>query len=418
MSDFIMGNLPGTRDLLPEDTGLWQFVETEARGVFERYGFYEIRTPVIEPTELFARGIGGDTDVVGKEMYTFRDQSDRSVTLRPEATASVMRSYVQNTMYRDGSLRKLYYLGPMFRHEKKQKGRWRQFYQAGAEAIGSAHPAVDAEIIEMAITMLETLGVRSHLLVNSVGCRECRPKYVELLRSELLEYSGDYCMDCRRRAVTNSLRVFDCKIEKCRPLIDGLPVITQHLCVDCAKHFDDLCQYLGDADISYEIAPRLVRGLDYYTRTAFEIVSGELGSQNALAGGGRYDGLSEILGGPAVPAIGFAVGLDRLAMILSETRETTSDRGPELFLVWMGEAAFCRALQITRLLRRAGHYCHIDFGEGSLKSRMRLADKLHAKHVLIIGDNELAREKYTVKRMTDSIQWEITLPELEEYLQK
>ena len=416
MSDFTMGNLPGTRDILPEDTALWQFIEEGTRGVFERYGFYEIRTPVIEPTELFSRGIGGDTDIVGKEMYTFRDQSDRSVTLRPEATASVVRAYIQNVMYREGGIRKLYYLGPMFRHEKKQKGRWRQFYQAGAEAIGSDHPAVDAEIIEMAMFMLETLGIKSRLLINSVGCRACRPKYVELLRNELSKNAHGYCEDCRRRAITNSLRVLDCKIENCQPLIGALPMITEHLCADCSNHFTGLCGHLNDAGIAYETVPRLVRGLDYYTRTAFEVVSGELGSQNALAGGGRYDGLSEILGGPAAPAIGFAVGLDRLAMILSETRGQTDRRAPDIFLAWMGEAAFHKALQIARVLRRAGHYCHIDFSEGSLKSRMRLANKLGAKHVLIIGDNELARERYAVKRLADSEQWEATLPELGGYL--
>ena len=416
MSDFTLGNLPGTRDLLPDDTALWQFIEAKTRGVFEQYGFYEVRTPVFEATELFARGIGGDTDIVGKEMYTFRDQSDRSVTLRPEATASVMRAYIQNTMYREGGIRKLYYLGPMFRHEKKQKGRWRQFFQAGIEAIGSDHPAVDAEIIEMAISMLKILGVESRLLINSVGCQVCRPKYVELLRNELSKNSGGFCDDCRRRAITNSLRVLDCKIESCQPLIGTLPVITEHLCEDCANHFTDLRGYLDEAGIVYEIVPRLVRGLDYYTRTAFEIVSGELGSQNALAGGGRYDGLSEVLGGPAAPAIGFAVGLDRLAMILSETRGQTDKRGPELFLAWMGKAAFHKALQITRQLRQAGHYCYIDFSEGSLKSRMRLANKLGTKHVLIIGDNELANERYVVKRLADSEQWEASLPDIEKYL--
>jgi len=416
MSDITIANLPGTRDILPEDTALWQYIETGARGIFERYGFYEIRTPVIEATELFARGIGGDTDIVGKEMYTFRDQSDRSVTLRPEATASVMRAYIQNTLYRESGLRKLYYLGPMFRHEKKQKGRWRQFFQAGAEAIGSSHPAVDAEIIEMAITMLETLGVKSSLLVNSVGCGVCRPKYVELLRGELEKNSGGFCEDCRRRAVGNSLRVLDCKIDACQPLIGRLPMITDHLCEDCAKHFTDLRAYLDSAGIKYEIVPRLVRGLDYYTRTAFEIVSGELGSQNAIAGGGRYDGLSEILGGPSAPAIGFAVGLDRLAMILAETRGRADIRGPEIFLAWMGEAAFKEALKIACRLRRMGHYCHVEFNEGSLKSRMRLANKLGARHVLIIGDNELAAERYAVKRLADSEQWEATLPEIENYL--
>ncbi|MDR0843239.1 MAG: histidine--tRNA ligase [Acidobacteriota bacterium] len=420
MGEFTLGNLPGTRDLLPEDTALWQFIEETARTTFGRYGFSEIRTPIIEPTELFARSIGADTDIVGKEMYTFRDQSDRSVTLRPEGTASVMRAYIQNTMYREGGLRKLYYHGPMFRHEKKQKGRWRQFFQVGAEAIGAEHPAVDAEIIEMAIVLLERLGIKARLLVNSVGCHDCRPRYVELLRERLQKDIGGFCEDCCRRADTNPLRVLDCKIASCQPLIAGLPVITDHLCEDCSAHFTRLRAHLDDAGIAYEIVPRLVRGLDYYVRTAFEIVSGDLGSQNALAGGGRYDGLSEILGGPAAPAIGFALGLDRLAMLLGEQRAATADdagrRGPELFLAWMGDAAFDRALVIARLLRGRGHHCYVDFGEGRLKSQMRLANKLGAQHVLIIGEDELAREKYSIKRFADSQQWEVTLSELKEYL--
>jgi len=416
MSDFVIGNLPGTRDLLPEETQLWQFMEASARRVFERYGFLEIRTPIIEPTELFARGIGGDTDIVGKEMYTFRDQSDRSVTLRPEATASVARSYIQNVMYREGGLRKLYYLGPMFRHEKKQKGRWRQFFQVGAEAIGSEHPAADAEMIELAMDILETLGIKAKLLINSVGCGNCRPKYVALLREELQKNIGEFCEDCRRRATANSLRVLDCKIESCQPMIARLPVITEHLCEDCSTHFARLRSFLEEAGVAYEISPRLVRGLDYYVRTAFEIVSGDLGSQNALAGGGRYDGLSEILGGPAAPAIGFAIGLDRLAMLLAEAGKDSFQRGPELFLAYMGEAAFRKALEIARRLRRRGYSCQLDFEGGSLKRQMRLANKLNAGHVLMLGDNELAREKYSIKRMKDSEQWEVTLPELESYL--
>jgi histidyl-tRNA synthetase len=417
MEDMIANNLPGTRDLLPEETARWQFIEDHARRIFDGYGFREIRTPIIEPTELFARGIGADTDIVGKEMYTFTDQSERSVTLRPEATASVVRSYLQNNMFRGGGITKLYYLGPMFRHEKKQKGRWRQFYQIGAETLGSDHPAVDAELIDMALWILESLGIKTKLMINSIGCSNCRPKYLELLRCELQQYLSTLCEDCRRRAVTNSLRVFDCKVENCQPNISKLPVITDHLCDDCSEHFNRVKAHLQDAEITFEIAPRLVRGLDYYGRTAFEIVSGELGAQNALAGGGRYDGLSSVLGGPPVPAIGFAMGLDRLVMVLPEERSAEWQMKTEVFLAHMGEPAFRKVLEIARHLRRQGHTCYYDFSQSSLKSQMRLANKLNAEHVLILGENELAREKYAIKRLSDSQQWEVTLSELESYLQ-
>lgn len=416
MEDLIANNLPGTRDLLPDEIARWQFVEDHARHIFERYGFQEIRTPIIEPTELFARGIGTDTDIVGKEMYTFTDQSNRSVTLRPEATASVVRSYLQNNMNRGGGITKLYYLGPMFRHEKKQKGRWRQFYQIGAETLGSDHPAVDAEMIDMAVWFIESLGIKTKLLLNSIGCSNCRPQYIELLRTELQQHLSNLCEDCRRRATTNPLRVFDCKVESCQPYINKLPTIADHLCAECSAHFSRVKTYLENAGIAFQIAPRLVRGLDYYCRTAFEIVSGELGSQNALAGGGRYDGLSSILGGPPVPAIGFALGLDRLVMVLPEERSGEWKWKPELFLAYMGEAEFRKAIDISRQLRHQGHACYLDFSEGSLKSQMRLANKLNAEHVLILGENELASGRYSIKRLSDSQQWEVTLPELEIYL--
>lgn len=418
MEDLVTSNLPGMRDLLPEEIAGWQMAEDGARRIFDQYGYLEIRTPILEPTELFKRGIGTDTDIVGKEMYTFVDQSDRSVTLRPEATAPVVRAYIQHAMYRGGGITKLYYIGPMFRHEKKQKGRWRQFYQIGAESLGSDHPAVDAEMIEMAFWYLESLGIRAKLLLNSVGCRDCRPAYLEVLRAALQENPESWCEDCRRRATANSLRVFDCKVESCQPLIGKLPVITDHLCPECLDHFGRVKGYLDDADITYEIVPRLVRGLDYYVRTAFEIVSGELGSQNALVGGGRYNGLSEILGGPPVHAIGFAMGLDRLVMVLPEQQRTGWQWRPEIFLAFMGETAFRKALQMARTLRHNGHSCYIDFSDGSLKSRMRLANKLNAEHVLIIGDDELARGRYSIKCLKDSRQWEVTETELAEYLQK
>jgi histidyl-tRNA synthetase len=418
MEDQVLTTLPGTRDLLPDEIACWHAAEDRARHIFEQYGYLEIRTPLIEPTELFARGIGGDTDIVGKEMYTFVDQSDRSVTLRPEATASVVRACVQHTMCRGGGISKLYYVGPMFRHEKKQKGRWRQFYQIGAESLGSDHPAVDAEMIEMALWFLKSVGVKGNLLLNSVGCGKCRPAYIESLRLELQKYLSDLCEDCRRRTATNSLRVLDCKVESCQPLIKKLPVITDHLCEECGSHFSKVKLHLDAANIEYEIVPRLVRGLDYYVRTAFEIVSGDLGAQNALVGGGRYDGLSEVLGGPPVHGIGFAMGLDRLVMVMPQDQSAEWQWRPELFLAFMGEPAFKKALDIARALRHGGHKCYVDFAEGSLKSQMRLANRLNAEHVLIIGENELARERFTIKRLKDSQQWEVTLPELIEYLEK
>lgn len=418
MEELVSANLPGTRDLLPVEIACWHAAEDRARRTFEQYGYLEIRTPLIEPTELFARGIGDDTDIVGKEMYTFVDQSDRSVTLRPEATASVVRAYIQHSMYRGGGISKLYYMGPMFRHEKKQRGRWRQFYQIGAESLGSDHPAIDAEMIEMALWFLKSLGVNGKLLLNSVGCGNCRPAYIEILRNELQKHLPNLCEDCRRRANTNSLRVLDCKVESCQPYIEKLPVITNHLCQECRSHFERVQGHLKDSGISFEIVPRLVRGLDYYVRTAFEIVSGDLGAQNALVGGGRYDGLSEVLGGPPVHGIGFAMGLDRLVMVMPENQSAGFQWRPQLFLAFMGARAFKKALEIARILRHLGHKCYVDFTEGSLKSQMRLANKLKAEHVLIIGENELARERYSIKKLDDSQQWEVTIPELIEYLQK
>jgi histidyl-tRNA synthetase len=418
MVETLLTNLPGTRDILPEEISSWHLVESAARNIFARYGFEEIRTPLLEATDLFARGIGGETDIVGKQMYTFQDQSGKSVSLRPEATASVVRSYLQHSMYRGAGLTKLYYVGPMFRHEKKQKGRWRQFYQIGAEALGSEHPAIEAEVIEMMMFFLESLEVQAQLLINSVGDANCRPQYVELLRQALNRRLADLCGDCRRRAETNPLRVLDCKVETCQPVIDALPKIADHLCTECSQHFEQVKTYLQEAGISYEIVPRLVRGLDYYVRTAFEIVSGELGAQNALVGGGRYDGLAEVLGGSRVPGFGFALGLDRLVMLLSQDVRARARRPPELFLAYLGDAAFRKTLSVGRLLRHKGFACHFEFTGGSLKSQLREANRLRASSVLIIGEEELARERYILKRMEDSSQSEVSLEGLVEYLRE
>ncbi len=416
MEETLLNNLTGTRDILPEEIPRWHRIEDCARQVFERYAFKEIRTPIFEATELFARGIGGDTDIVGKEMYTFEDQSGKSITLRPENTAPVVRAYLQHNLQRGAGLRKLYYIGPMFRHEKKQKGRWRQFYQIGVEVLGSDHPAIEAEVIEMILHILDSLKVRTRLLINSVGDPVCRPGYIDLLRAELRQYLPHLCEDCRRRSATNTLRVLDCKVESCQPYIDRLPRIADHLCEACADHFKRFRDYLEGAGIGYEIAPRLVRGLDYYVRTAFEIVSGDLGAQNALVGGGRYDGLSEVLGGPPLQAFGFAMGLDRLVMILPEDLIAEADIGPALLIAFLGEAAFKEAVSVARRLRHLGHSCHLEFSGGSFKSQLRLANRLKAQHVLIIGEDEIARNRYQIKRMSDSRQWEVTLPELIAYL--
>jgi histidyl-tRNA synthetase len=412
----LLFTLPGTRDLLPDELARWQFIEQSARDVFGRYGFREIRTPLIEATELFARSIGQDTDIVGKEMYTFRDQSGKSITLRPEATASVVRAYAQHTMYRGSGTTKLYYLGPMFRHEKKQKGRWRQFYQIGAEVLGCDHPAVEVETIEMVMLLLNRVEVKAGLLINSVGDSRCRPQYVELLRGELRRVSAHLCEDCRRRTESNPLRVLDCKVESCQPYIERLPRITEHLCEDCRLHFERFRRYLTLAGIPFEIAPRLVRGLDYYVRTAFEIVSVDLGAQNALVGGGRYDGLSEVLGGPPVSGFGFAMGLDRLVMLLPERISERWSEATDLFLAHMGEPALDKALELARTLRSEGFRCNLDFDGGSLKSQLRLANRLNTRHVLIIGEDELAGGRYLLKDLSDSSQRKLEAAEIVRYL--
>jgi histidyl-tRNA synthetase len=412
----VLTTLPGTRDLLPDEIHRWHHVEGRARYLFERYGFAEIRTPLLEPTELFARSIGTDTDIVGKEMYTFEDQSGRSVTLRPEATASVVRSYVQHTMYRAAGVTKLYYIGPMFRHEKKQRGRWRQFFQIGAEVLGSDHPAIEAEVIEMVQAFLGGLGIESRLLVNSVGCPNCRPAYVGKLREVLVRDHEGLCEDCRRRTQTNPLRVLDCKVESCQAQIESLPKITDHLCEVCGDHFRRFRGYLDASAIEYEVVPRLVRGLDYYVRTAFELVSAGLGAQNALAGGGRYDGLAEAIGGPPVQGVGFAMGLDRLVMILPVEAGSERMPQPHVYVAFVGDEGLVRARAVARALRGQGFSCALDYSATSLKSQMRLANRLKARHVLIIGEDEIRSERYVVKRMADSCQWVSSLSELEQYL--
>jgi len=384
-------------------------VESVARAVFRVYNYHEIRTPILEETQLFARGVGEETDIVTKEMYTFDDRDGSSLTLRPENTASVIRAYIEHRLDQRPGVQKLYYIGPMFRRERPQKGRYRQFYQIGAEAIGSESPAVDAEVIEMVVELFQRAGLEGFkLLLNSVGDHNCRPQYVDLLRSELKSVAPRMCGDCQRRAETNPLRVLDCKVEADQPIIDKLPAIVDHLCEPCRGHFDAVKQYLAALGIDFEACPRLVRGLDYYMRTTFEVVHGALGAQNSVLGGGRYDGLAESLGSKVhSPGIGFSIGEDRLVMSVEGQH-----RAPalDLFIAPLGEAALRHAAVMARELRRGG--LSVELAEGKLKRVMELAHKLGARFTLIVGDNEMAAGRYALKDMASGEQREVARDEI------
>src|SRR2546422_10361336 len=365
----------GTRDLLQPETPLWTFVEAKAREVFRAYNFQEIRTPVFEETQLFARSVGEETDIVSKEMYTWEDrgraQSDKgqSLTLRPENTAGVVRAYIEHKLWERG-LQKLYYIGPQFRRERPQKGRYRQFYQIGAEVIGptsagSESPARDAEVLELLATLLDRLGIKDWTLeLNSVGCTNDRAAYNEALRKALAPVVQTMCADCQRRAVTNPLRIFDCKVPEDQPIIAKLPRISQFLDEHCRKHFEQVKELLKSVGVEFHINDRLVRGLDYYTRTAFEFTHGALGAQNAILGGGRYDGLSEALGGPAAPGIGFAIGEDRLVMSLAESAESVM-RKPDVYIAPLGAGTNPEAARLARELRR--HDLVVDLGDETFR---------------------------------------------------
>ena len=392
-------------------------MEAVARRVFRAYNYREIRTPIFEKTELFARGVGEETDIVSKEMYTWQDRDDSSLTLRPENTASVIRSYIEHRMDQLPGQVKLYYIGPMFRRERPQKGRYRQFYQIGAEAIGSESPAVDAEVIEMVVEILHGVGLQGFgLLVNSVGCSECRPKFIAALREQLKDVAPRMCADCQRRAETNALRVLDCKVPEDQPIIETLPSILDHLCENCSTHFTAVRTYLDDRGISYEVKPRLVRGLDYYMRTTFEIVHGALGAQNSVLGGGRYDGLAESLGSKVhSPGIGFSIGEDRLVMSVEE--HFPALEAVELFIAPMGESAFRHASVLARDIRRGGAVVEVAPGTGKLKKAIETANKIGARSVLIIGDDEIAAGTYTLKNMKSGEQEKLSREQLTERFQ-
>lgn len=406
----------GTRDILPEDISTWQRIEAVAREALRRYGFREIRTPIIEKTELFVHSVGEATDIVHKEMYTFIDRNEESLTLRPEATASVVRAYIQHRMYADrapGEMTKLYYIGPMFRRERPQAGRYRQFYQVGAEVLGSSDdPLIEAEVIEMLDWFLNELGItNTQLLINSVGDAKTRGPYLEYLRAAIAQVLGQLCTDCHHRYETNALRVFDCKIESCQPVIAELPTISKSLDDASHAHFAAFKSHLDARGIRYTINPRMVRGLDYYTRTAFEIISNSLGAQNTLVGGGRYDGLSETLGGPPTKGFGFAFGLDRLVLSLpdAEAARAREMARPDIFLVHFGETARERAADIARKLRNASLAIEFDFTDRKMKKAMALASKSGARYALIIGEDEISSEKYGLKDLATGKQESLNL---------
>ena len=410
--------IKGVRDILPPESALWEWFEQAARQVLESYNFREIRLPIFEQTELFARSVGVDTDIVAKEMYTFQDRDDTSVTLRPEATASVVRAYIEHGMHTRPGLVKLYYAGAMFRRERPQKGRYRQFYQIGAEVLGpSDHPAIDAEVIEMLIVLLGRCGLdRWTLLVNSIGCSHCRPKYVEALRKALQPVKARMCEDCQRRVETNPLRVLDCKVPADQPIIDRLPAIIEQLDAPCRAHFEEFQRQLRLRAIPYTITPRLVRGLDYYTRTTFEITSPVLGAQNALVGGGRYDGLSELLGGPPAKGIGFALGEDRFIEAIKAAGRVIAERPLGVFIAWIGVAAYPVAVQLARRLRAESFTVELPPEEMKLKKSLGLADKLGARYAVLLGEDELAAGSYVLRRLADGEQKKLSEAELVDYL--
>ena len=403
----------GTRDILPPASAAWNHVETTAREVFRTYNYQEIRTPLFEETALFARGVGEDTDIVGKEMYTWEDRDGSSLTLRPEATASVMRAYIEHRLDQVPGIKKLYYIGPMFRRERPQKGRFRQFYQIGAEAIGSDSPIVDAEVIEMVVELLRRAGMEGfHLLLNSVGCSDCRPAYLALLREKLADIAPKLCSDCQRRAVTNPLRVLDCKVPGDQPYIDQLPSILDHLDDACRQHFASVRGNLDARGIAYEIRPRMVRGLDYYMRTTFEITHGALGAQNSVLGGGRYDGLAEAIGSKVpAPGIGFSIGEDRLVMILEEAYPDRFRPVVDVFLATMGEAAELHAGALAAELRSQGFSVERS-ADRKLKRALEVANKTGARYTLILGDDEVNTGTYSLKDMASGEQVKLQRSEL------
>ncbi len=409
----------GTFDVLPDASAVWQFIESSARKIFEDANYREIRTPIFESTELFARSIGSTTDIVTKEMYTFQDKKGRSLTLRPEETAPVVRACLENNLIGQDKVTKLYYIGPMFRYERPQAGRFRQFHQVGVEAFGSGDPMLDVEVINLAVSLFGKLGLKDlSVNINSVGCPECRPKFQEELKRYFGSKINEMCEDCKKRLEFNPLRILDCKNEVCQKYIEKAPAPLDYICGKCKTSFEKVTACLKDLKVDFEINNRLVRGLDYYTGTTFEVISGKLGAQNAVCGGGRYDGLVEELGGRSTPAVGFAVGVERIIEILkSLTVKIPSDQ-LKVFIASMGEEAGKAGLRLLRELRGLGISADMDYIDRGLKAKMKAADRSGAKYVAIIGDEELKKKVVVLKNMKDGTQKEIAVDAVAKELER
>ena len=399
--------IKGFNDILPAESGRWQHIEQAARRVFELNGFSEIRVPIMEKTELFSRSIGDATDIVEKEMYSFTDKGENAVTLRPEGTAGVMRAFIEHKLYAQDPLAKLYYFGPMFRYERPQKGRYRQFHQIGAELTGVHDPLADAQVLNMLVQFFREIGLNEpRLQINSLGCPECRPAYRAALIGFLEQRIDALCEDCRRRLTSNPLRALDCKVPGCIAATADAPSVLDNLCSPCDEHFAAVQRYLDLTGTPYSINPRMVRGLDYYTRTTFEMVTSLLGAQSAVAAGGRYDGLISQLGGPSIPGIGFAMGVERIALLLGEKDFA---RQPDLFMATVGAGERAFAFSLMNKLLQKGMRVEMDYEGKSLKSQMRRADKLGARYSVVIGESEMSSGRATLKRMTDGEQVEVVL---------
>ncbi len=413
-----MQALRGTQDILPADAYKWNYVEGVIRDLCRRYGYGEIRTPMLEATELFLRGIGDTTDVVTKEMYTFTDRGGRSITLRPENTASAVRAYLEHKLYGEGAVQKFFYIGSMFRYDRPQAGRYREFHQFGVEVMGASSPAADAEVILLAYTLFQNLGLSDLVLhINSIGCPKCRPVYREALISHFRSSEETLCDDCRERLEKNPLRVLDCKEDTGKECVRNAPAVTDYLCDECREKFEALKSYLTALGIPFTVDPRLVRGLDYYTNTAFEIQYAPLGAQSAICGGGRYDGLVSEIGGPETPSVGFAVGLERLLLALEKQNLIPEpQKEARVYIAAMGEAATAAGMTIQKELRARGILADMDLQQKSLKGRMKQAGKSGAAYTVILGDEEMAQKEAVIKTMETGEQEKISLETVASYI--